>query len=300
MYFIWLFVASYPVLSCWTQSKLPCGLSRATFVTPKLNILSSSLFSEQGIVILCDMKARETQTRETITLNVFEIFMHEMRWLRFSICRPVLLTPWLPLKQMVGCEDKPWRKKTKHLIWVCLGVTHKQASTRTRTRTHTHTHTHTRTHMCKKKTKPIQYRGCSAVCTVCTGAVSSFIVVLLRILVNPFPVCRLLCFMSVHSDQYDSGCQPFFVPPQPTAWVPHHASGVFHIGLRFVRWTRFIEAACLLVTVSASNAPIPLSLFSPHLKLSAYTSTNPIPAISISQNLNLYTSLRKLIGIISM
>ena len=53
----------YPALSCWTQSKLPCGLSWATLVTPKVNSLNSSPLSEQGMAILCDVKERDKDNR---------------------------------------------------------------------------------------------------------------------------------------------------------------------------------------------------------------------------------------------
>lgn len=39
--------------SCCTQSKVPCSLSEATFVRPKVKILSWSPPSEQGTVMLC-------------------------------------------------------------------------------------------------------------------------------------------------------------------------------------------------------------------------------------------------------
>lgn len=53
----------YLLLSCWTQSKLPCGLSRATLLTLKVKILSSCCLSEQGTVILCSDQANNNTVR---------------------------------------------------------------------------------------------------------------------------------------------------------------------------------------------------------------------------------------------
>lgn len=44
----------YPAGSCCTQSKVPCSLSEATLVRPKVKILFWSPLSEQGTVMLCD------------------------------------------------------------------------------------------------------------------------------------------------------------------------------------------------------------------------------------------------------
>lgn len=49
-----------------------------------------------------------------------------------SICQSVLLTPWFPLKQMVGCEDQPWRKRNiSEFNLVMVSPINKHTHTRT-------------------------------------------------------------------------------------------------------------------------------------------------------------------------
>lgn len=50
--FLQCLFSTHPMLRCLTQSKLPCGLLRATLDTPKVKIRASFPFSEQGMAIL--------------------------------------------------------------------------------------------------------------------------------------------------------------------------------------------------------------------------------------------------------
>lgn len=80
-------------LGSWTQSKVPCSLSEATSVRPKVKILSSSPLSEQGMVMLCNTN----QPKESTGLKPATLLTHSTRE----------FTPWLPLKEMVGRVDQP-------------------------------------------------------------------------------------------------------------------------------------------------------------------------------------------------
>lgn len=117
----------YLVLSCWTQSKLPCGLSRATLVTLKVKILSSCWLSEQGTVILCSNRPTTTTTHSqsgsvlAASHGNNAAAVHTAASAGGQRCS---LTPWLPLKQMVGCEDRPWREEMEGKPCCSFCVTH--------------------------------------------------------------------------------------------------------------------------------------------------------------------------------
>lgn len=77
----------YPVASSCTQSKVPCSLSEATLVRPKVKILSWSPPSEQGMVMLCGTdkwdQPRSLEAAAGITDNrrlILPLGCHGRRW----------------------------------------------------------------------------------------------------------------------------------------------------------------------------------------------------------------------------
>lgn len=117
--------------------------------------------------------------------------MHEMKLLNewASAGRPVLLTPWFPLKQMVGWDEQPCRERQIISCEACLAVNSKQAHKHTHTYRSANTLAHTHTHR--------MFCGLHCLYECYIFLHCGFITAIPKHVY--FSFCSLLFFMSAHS-----------------------------------------------------------------------------------------------------